>query len=317
MTVLGSTRSALRGAQERCRRPRRHGERSELRAYPQKGAARLDGGRWAGQGAGPTIHFLFVLCLSLIPAAASSSVSIALSPQVVEKIVTPGSTIADVISYTNLGSEATSVSLELSDFTATEQGQAVEHPPTTQPSSLVPYLKISPLRQNVAPNERVYFRYTVQTPQSFTHLRAMVLFVSRPVQRSREKSSAVIVPRMGVPLYVESSRARAASLEVEHVEWDRKPREVLLRVTVRNRGQRVFRPGGTVQVESRRVPAQTIPFNDGAAPVMPDHKRTFTIPMTEVGGGELALKLRINTSPLTVFEREYKIESASSPRLSR
>ena len=107
---------------------------------------------------------LFVCCVSIcaqIPAHAA--ISIAVTPPVIEKVTRPGSTIRDVILFRNAGTEPLDVSVTFVDFTVNEDGSVAERPPGLDPSSILPYAQVTPLRARVEPNQQVNFRYTVRT----------------------------------------------------------------------------------------------------------------------------------------------------------
>ena len=240
------------------------------------------------------------------------AVSLAISPQIVELLVNPGSTTDDAISYTNTGTTPVALSIELTDFTIGADGKAVELPPGTHGSTLVPYLKISPLRINVAAGQKVYIRYSIQAPAQFTHLRTMVYFVARPTQKPTGRAAVVLVPRIGMPIYLENRQAKAAALQVGDVRWQRDPKGVVLHVPVTNDGERLYRPGGFVQVKSAGG-TKNFAFNDGGNPVLPGQTREFAMPLTEVGGGELSLQLRVMTSARGVYNRDYRIAAGDTP----
>lgn len=240
---------------------------------------------------------------------AEGALSVSLSPQIVEKTANPGRKVSDVISFTNASDDSLAVSIELADFTIDERGEVVEKPPGTEPTTLVPYLKLSPLRLEVAPGERVFFRYSIALPQQFDHLRTMIFFVSRPVRKQTGRAVTIVVPRLGIPLYVENRRAKVADVKVEEVVTERSTSDhsmVTVRVKMRNVGQRLIRPGGTIDVEA----GPSFQFNVGSQPVLPGQTRVFTTPLQGVGGGDLSINVRLTSSVRGIFSGRYRIASS-------
>lgn len=227
----------------------------------------------------------------------------AVTPQIIEAVIDGGATVNDAISYTNAGSEPVSVTMQVADFDISTDGKVRELPPGTIPASAVPYLKISPVRIEVAPNQRVFFRYSMTAPESFTHLRAMIFFSAYPAGPRQSRAAAVMVPRLGIPLYVENRRSKAASLELSNATVERDAAGApVLRISLENRGDRLFRPGGSVQVRSSSG-TKSLPFNESSNPVLPGHIRHFELPLAAAGGGESSIRLRLTTSHRTVLNR--------------
>jgi hypothetical protein len=251
--------------------------------------------------------------LYAVPARAA--LSIAIVPQIVEKQVAAGARIADVISLRNGGTEAVNVSVELADFTVESDGKVVEHPPGTHATTLSPYLKISPTRVTVAAGEQIFFRYSIAVPHAFTHLREMMFFVARPVSKPPGRAVAVFVPRLGVPIYVENRAASAAALVVDDMHLERSGDSLQLEVLLRNTGQRIVRPGGTIEIlDGKRVVA-SVEFNQGSAPVLPDNSRRFVTKLPAHGGAESTVSVRVTAGLRTVVRRDLAI-GAAVPRSS-
>jgi hypothetical protein len=256
--------------------------------------------------------FVCVLLCGQVPARAA--ISIAVAPPLIEKVSRPGSTIRDVILFRNAGTEALDVSVTFVDFTVNEDGSVAERPPGLDPSSILPYAQVTPLRARVEPNQQVNFRYTIRTPADFKQLRTMVMFAGTP-QVARAGNQVVFAPRVGVPLYVESTAARPAQLEVSDVRWSRSseaPEKIVLSMLVRNSGDRNIRPTGTVQVRSAADRFnQTFQFNEGREPVLPGQKRVWTMTFGPVPGGELSVSLRFATSFRDTFVKDDRVPSSS------
>jgi hypothetical protein len=261
-----------------------------------------------------------LVILALLPfvvAQNATAASMAITPQIIEAVIDGSASLNDAISYTNVGTEPVTVTMQVADFDIGTDGRVRELPPGTNPASAVPYLKVSPVRIEVAPNQRVFFRYSLTAPESFTHLRAMVFFSAYPAGPRQRRSAAVMVPRLGIPMYVESRRSDAASLELASatVENDAAGAPVL-RVSLENRSDRLFRPGGSVQVRSSSG-TKSLPFNESSNPVLPGHTRHFEIPLAAAGGGELSIRLRLTTSHRTVLNRELRVPAEPSSSDSR
>jgi len=262
----------------------------------------------------PRGALLAVSFLLLAGSRATAGVSIAIVPPYAEKLVAGGTSVSDTISFTNRGSEPVLVSVDLSDFRVGDQGDVSEEPPGSQDTSLVPYLRISPTSMRVAPNQQASFRYVVETPEEFRQLRAMLYFSSLP-ETPAKANQVRIVPRMGVPLYVENTKAGQASLRVDHLEWQRSaesPDQLLLELTTENQGARNIRPTGFVSVRTRDGKFErSFPFNEGREPVLPGQMRQWRLAFGPVPTGELDVQLRVATSLRTSYESRTWVPAAN------
>lgn len=255
-----------------------------------------------------------LLVFALICAIPSNAaISIAVAPPLVEKVTRPGSTIRDVILFRNGGTETLDVSVTFVDFSVNADGSVAERPPGLDPTSILPYAQVTPLRARVEPNQQVNFRYTIRTPDDFKQLRTMVMFAGTP-QVATTGNQVVFAPRVGVPLYVESTEARPAQLDVSDVQWTRSsetPEKLVLSMRVRNTGDRNIRPTGTVQVRSASDEFnQTFPFNEGREPLLPGQKRVWTMTFGPVPGGELSVSLRFAKSFRDTFVKDDRVPAA-------
>jgi P pilus assembly chaperone PapD len=243
--------------------------------------------------------FLLAVALLASAAATQAAVSVALFPPVVEETVRPGHAVKGTISYTNRSDEPVQVAVSVVDFDVGQNNEVIEQPPGTQPTSLSPYLRVSPSSVRVAPGQEIYFRYAVGSPEEFTHLRGMVYFVTQPDRPAEAGPQVLFVARLGIPFYVESSRARAAELRVDDLSWTRAEAEqVTLQLDVVNEGERIFRPPGLVEVRSEDGRfRKNFPFNAGQEPVLPGHARRFERSFGPVPEGDLTVRLHLNTSP--------------------
>lgn len=263
---------------------------------------------------GPVIRTAAEAFLFFLASAGLAAVSINLAPPYVEKVIRPGTTINDTISYTNNGDVALDVSVELADFQASAGGKVLEKPPGTDPASLAGKIRISPTRVRVAPGQQVFFRYSVDPGNNFTQLRAMVYFLSRQVRTRQGETDVAIAPRLGIPVYIESTQARPGVLRVESVQWSRaldQPDTLLLKLTVANEGERNVRPTGFVQVTAAGRTGRNFAFNDGRSPVLPGQRREWEMPFGPVPSGELAVALRFSTSARSTFSHTYRVEANS------
>jgi hypothetical protein len=209
------------------------------------------------------------------------------------------------------------VQVDFADFAVDASGQVFEQPPGSVEDSLVPHMRMSPTSIRVLPDQRVFLRYSIETPQDFDQLRAMV-FVSSIPDIEPGGNKVRVVARMGVPIYVENRKAKPARLEIESAEWDRSPEtdSLRLRLVVSNEGERNIRPQGYVHVKSRDGKFnQTFDFNQGREPVLPGQKRRWEQNFGPVPEGELEVKLRMASSARASFEVEAQVaavdESAS------
>jgi hypothetical protein len=246
--------------------------------------------------------------LLLGSASLSARVLVRLSPTYIELGAKPGTQSGDRIKYVNAGTEPLLVSVELSDFDVNENGNAVEQPPGASPASLVPYLRVAP-----APGQAAHFRYRVDAPAAFEQLRAMVYFVSRPVAERRGGTSAIVVPRMGIPIYLENDRAEAASLVITRgsvrVEDDR----LLFDLEIENRGRRNLRPSGAIQIDTEGGP-RFFQFNEGRSPILPGHARQWTLHLGPFDAPPRSLRFRFERSPGREGEEVFPVTSgAPSP----
>lgn len=248
-------------------------------------------------------------------APVQAALSIAIVPQIIEKQVGAGGEINDVISLRNEGTDAVNVSVELADFNVERDGKVVERPPGTETTTLSPYLKISPTRVTVAAGEQVFFRYSIAVPHMFTHLREMIFFVARPVSKPSGRAVALFVPRLGVPMYVENRAAAPADLVADEISVERAGDSLRLDVLLRNRGQRIVRPGGSIDVLDGKRLIASVDFNEGSAPVLPDNSRRFVTTLPGGGGGQSTVSVRVTAGLRTVVRRDLAVPAAA-PRSS-
>lgn len=255
-----------------------------------------------------------LLSFALLLAAVNSNgagVSVSLAPPFVEKLVRPGAKLQDSIIYMNESETPMMVTVDFADFAVDESGQVQEMPTGTDPSTLARYLRVSPLKVRVEPQARAVFRYNVTAPESFAQLRTQIFFSSTPIV-PEAPNQVLFVARLGVPLYVESTAAKPASLKVHEVKWERSkddPSELILHLQVTNEGERNIRSNGYLQVRSKNGDfSKTFPFNDSNEPVLPGQKRDWRLGFGPIPAGELSLSLRFATSPRSMFEENYEVE---------
>ena len=257
-----------------------------------------------------------ILTAILVVAAASAllaQTSVAISPQIIEKVVRPGDRLSDIVSFTNSGKEPVQVSLELADFAVDEDGKAHDRPPGTEPSSLAPFLRITPPTIRVAPQQTVNFRYLAELPVEFTQRRVMIYFLVRPPTALVANGAGfIIVPRIGVPLYAENIAARPASLHVDSITWSRADDGSLhADLQLRNEGERNIRPQGFVLVRSTNGRfLREFPFNEGREPVLPSQSRQWHVTFGPVPRDDLLVDFRLTTSPTGTFHETYPIAAA-------
>ena len=251
----------------------------------------------------------------LSAATAAAQLKIDLVPPFVEKTVRPGSTVRDAIIFRNQGVTTLEVSVETVDFDVDADGLVIERPPGSLASSLVPYLRISPLQTVVAPGQEVAFRWEAETAKDLVHRRVMVFFRSKPQVESSNAAQVLVVPRLGVPVYVESINAAPAQIDVASASVERLPgHEDRLRLSldVTNAGQRNIRPQGELRIRSDSGTAVAFPINEGRDSVIPHATRHFGQEVGPVPGGELSVEVVFDVSPRERY-REQMVVPAASP----
>lgn len=255
--------------------------------------------------------------LLLLTAGASpcGAVSASLAPPVIEKEARPGQQVGDTISYTNNGDEPVTVSVSVVDFDVNDAYDILEQPPGTASTTLAPYVRVAPTEVRVAPKQQIFFRYSVRTPQDFTHLRGMVYFLTRPEVPEAGQAQVTVASRMGIPLYVESAGASPARLKVETLEWERSGEAngtLTLKLAVTNEGGRLIRPTGYLEVRSADGRfLKAFAFNEGKLPVFPNSSRRLEMGFGPVPGGELFLRLRFDDTSRTQFKSESRLPASS------
>lgn len=238
----------------------------------------------------------------------AQQVSISLSPPFIEKLARPSTHFSDTIALTNSSVFPVDVSVDFADFHVNERGEVEEMPPGTDATSLARYIHITPLTLHVNPQGRAYFRYTVDTPASFSQLREQIFFSSVPAVPA-SANQVVFVPRMGIPLYVENLTTRPADVRVGSVKWTRPSNDtLLLELDASNQGERNIRPKGFVDVRSPDGKFhRTFPFNQGNEPLLPGQHRNWPLTFTPVPAGDLSVRLRFETSPRTTYDQQYRV----------
>ncbi len=261
---------------------------------------------------------LFIL-LFTITGTAWAQFTTALAPARVEQLVNPGSTVNDVITFTNQGDTPVNVSVSIIDFDVDEHGEVTELPPGSHPSTIAPYFRISPVRTIVDAGEQAHFRFTVETPEEFEQLRAFLYFESQPIAEEIGAKQVMFATAMGIPLYVENRRAERGALSVHDVTWERTGDEqeyLQLKLHVTNEGARNIRPGGFLSVQSADDSfVKTFDVNQGKDVVLPGHARHLTMQFGPVPDDDLSLKLRFETSMRSNYQANHMLlRSAGSEK---
>lgn len=256
--------------------------------------------------------FILSVCLCFV-AESTAAISLTVAPPYIEKIARPGSRISDVIMFRNGGTEPMNVSVSFVDFGVNEDGTVREKPPGTDSASILPFTQISPLRARVRPNEEIIFHYTVNAPKEFRQLRTMIMFAGMPEVEAKG-NQVVLAPRVGIPLYVESTSARPAFLEVSDVQFTRSAEAkdaIDLSMNIRNAGDRNLRSTGTVRVRSSDARFDhTFEFNEGHEPVLPGQRRKWTMTFRPVSEEALSVSVRFATSFRDTFSGQYRVAAA-------
>jgi hypothetical protein len=256
---------------------------------------------------------LFVALWLAAPAAAQ--IEIDLVPPFVEKTVRQESTVRDAIVFRNRGSTPLDVSVETVDFAVDAGGRVIERPPGSRDDSLAPYLRIAPMQSVVAPGSELAFRWEATAPGELTHRRVMVFFRAQPRVERSDTAQVVLVPRLGVPIYVESADADPARLEIATIDVARSDEQadrLRLVLDVTNTGQRNIRPTGEVRVRSADGEAISFPVNEGRDSVVPGARRRFVQEYGPVPGGGLSVEVVFDVSPRE-RHRERLVVPAASP----
>lgn len=261
--------------------------------------------------------FAFALCV-LVASGATAQLKIDLVPPFVEKSVRPGSSVRDAIVFKNHGPTPLNVSVETVDFEVDLAGRVLERPPGSTAESLVPFLRITPLQTTVAPGQELAFRWEAATPADLGHRRAMIFFRSKPEVERSDMAQVVVVPRLGIPVYVESTNAQPAQLEIATLDLERVtlPEDSLrLTLDVTNIGQRNIRPQGELRIRSESGEAVAFPINEGRDSVVPGAQRRFVQEIGPVPGGELSVEVVFNVSPRERHRERLVVPAAlpSSP----
>lgn len=256
----------------------------------------------------------FLLSALGVASSALGQTRIQISPQIIEATVSPGGTFSEVLTFTNAGSVTAMVELEPADFDVDESGNPRIYPLGAGPGghSLAPYLRVTPVSVRVEPGQSVRYRLTAKLPQEFGQLREMLYFVARPIKLEPAPGQTVIIPKIGVPVYLHSTRSKPATLEISDDRIVRKDADTLgLEIFTRNVGDRNIRPPVLVEVtEVGGAFYEVFEPNAGISPVLPGHGRLWNFDLGPVPAGELAVKLTFPTSLRESFVREYRVPAA-------
>jgi len=246
--------------------------------------------------------FVLLIALPLLGAAAGNAAqaTIGIAPPRVEHLVGPGAMVRDAILVTNPGDVTLRVRVEVADFSVEEDGTVVQLPPGGDPSSLARYLRVSPLEMSVSPGQRAVFRYEVKAPEQFTHLRALLSFVSEPEVPANGGPYVVIATTMRIPFYVENRRMASGVLHVLQAQVDRgddNDQLLHLELKVVNQGDRLVRAGGRLEVQPvDGGPMDTFEVNRAGEAVLPGLTRVWSFTVGPVPPESLIVGLRLETS---------------------
>jgi len=263
--------------------------------------------------------WLAAVAWQFLAVTASAQLGAAIAPARIEALVGPGARTTEVLSFSNTSATALSVSVEVVDFDVAVDNGVLEKPSGTSPDTLAPYLRVTPLIAEVAPGQQVFFRCSLRAPAEFAQLRAMIYFVAHPHVEDTGGTKVVIVPRLGIPAYLQNPKARAGTLEVRSVSLQRATgsgEAVELDLDVVNTGERNIRPNGYLRVRATDGSFdRAFAFNEGGEPVLPAHQRKWRMTFGPVPGGELSLRLRFTTSRNASHQSDHTIAAASPPSL--
>jgi P pilus assembly chaperone PapD len=256
-----------------------------------------------------------LVALGIVPVA-EAQLGISISPSRVELLTGPGRTVRETVTLVNRSSVALQVRLEMTDFDVDTADSVIEAPSGTRPESLAAYLKVTPSTASVPGGGSSVFRFLVHAPEQFTQLREMVFFRSTPVVGEAGGPRVVIVPRLGVPVYLENRKATPGHLAVKKLEIRRDGQtgdHIVLDLEVANQGERNFRPTGTLDVRSADGSFRKLyQLNEAREPVLPGKLRVWSLRFGPVPGGELSLHVRLATSFKRSYTAQRTLAAASS-----
>ena len=139
----------------------------------------------------------------------------------------------------------------------------------------------------------------------------MLYFTANPATLPEAPGLTMIVPKIGVPVYVESVDAAPAELQIENLEVKRTgPDRVRVSLTTTNVGERIIRPPVTVEIAGTDDSFyEVFEPNAGVSPVLPHRARQWSFDLGPVPPGPLEVSLTFSTSRRDAFRETYRVSS--------
>lgn len=260
--------------------------------------------------------FIILSLLIIYPAClAQGPISLNVWPPKIELSAVPGETKTGVINVDNKGSAVANIVAYITDIGMDQNGDLSFPEGGTLSFSCEPWLLINPEQFTLSQGSSQQVRYTLKVPQdaSGTYL-AHIFFQTRPDFRMQSTGSAISA-RLGtlIILNVTGTGSRAAEIFTLGTRQGREGKQAQLEIGIRNKGNIMLRPTGTVEIKSEAgFTVEKVEFNQDKQAVLPYSERRYPVAISsnldpgsyrliatvDYGGRELlAGEARINLVP--------------------
>lgn len=207
---------------------------------------------------------LVIVCVLLLTLAASqvlaqqseidNSVSIAVSPQILELSANPGDTISSNFRLTNGGDLAIAIEVQPRNFTPRGEDGAVELTEETTPYSLAQWIDTSPQTTTIEPRETHDFATTISIPENAEPGGHFGSVVFRTIPSEQEGTAALVSQEIAPVILVRIAgdvieSAEIASFQSTRSIWTNQD-TLSFETRVRNTGNVHLKPSGKIEIKN-------------------------------------------------------------------
>ena len=222
-----------------------------------------------------------------------------------------GKTVTGTLTFINYHEEETRLVIKLCDWKRLENGENVLLEPNSTPNSLTPNIKIEPEEALMGPGESQKFKYEITMPEDAVGARwgAILAVPKRRLTRQTDSSkngeeelslNELVPYGFTVKIWALEPTTAAPSAKVnslKSVKTEGDESAIKLELVFENTGNVPLRPKGSLKLFNSEE-KEIADYNIDKFGVLPDSKRTITIPDTGIilPEGEIRAELNLTYS---------------------
>lgn len=224
---------------------------------------------------------LLLLLAVFIPAVSWATISV--SPTLYELQVPRGQSYTDAIRVMNVGKEAITIKVYLSDFDFQANGNIGFPDAGTGKYSLADYLRLNPTSLDLEPSEEKIVRFTITMPQDLEgEYQGILFFQTQPkgVKSPVRGKQVMVSTRIGAGIYAAAKHTAAYSSEISAIFFKQAPdldnSTFHYALIYHNTGNIHLRPTGKVKIiDAAGKEVALAPVNENNTSVLRDSYRIF------------------------------------------